>query len=189
MPPATGPRSKTDAVAGLREVDARRRILHRTENGGVGIRNRFEKGQAGGNDANAEEKGPEGSDLRRGDEPEAADRHHQQSGDDAAFVTELRRQPAGRQCHQEVAQIVRELHPGRLRQGQMQLLLKVLVHHIDHPVAESPKRKEEDQKHENEEDVAAIFQHEHAPLRREAWIERSRPMFRCVHKFLLDSSA
>ena len=62
------------------------RVLRRTEHGGVGIRDRFEKGQPRGDDADAEQKGPELRDVRRRNKPEAAHRDHEQAGDDAAFV-------------------------------------------------------------------------------------------------------
>ena len=96
-----------------------------------------------------------------GNKPEPTRRDHEQAGDDAAFVAELDREPARRDRHQEVAEIMRELHPGRLRQIQMQLFLKMLVHHVDHAVAESPKRKQQDEEEEGEDDVAPVFEHEH----------------------------
>ena len=67
-----------------------------------------------------------------------------------------------RQRHQEVAQIVRELHPGGLGQAQVQLLLEVLVHHVDHPVAEAPEGKQQDEEDECEEDIPAVVRDEHA---------------------------
>ena len=56
---------QADAVHGLREIDARRRVLRRTEHGGVRIRDRFEKGEAGGDDADAQQERPELRDVRR----------------------------------------------------------------------------------------------------------------------------
>src|ERR1039457_6915298 len=47
--------------------------------------------------------------------------------------------PAGSDIR-KLAEIVRELHPGGLGLAQAQLLLEVLVHHVDHPVAETPIR-------------------------------------------------
>ena len=58
------------------------------------------------------------------------------------FVPQLGRQPTGRHRHQEVAEVVCELHPGRLGLRQVQFVLKVLVHHVDHAVAESPEEKQ-----------------------------------------------
>ena len=46
--------------------------------------------------------------------------------------------PAGSDIR-KLAEIVRELHPGGLGLAQAQLLLEVLVHHVDHPVAETPQ--------------------------------------------------
>ena len=84
------------------------------------------------------------------------DRDHQQAGDDAALVAELRRQPARRQRHQEVTQIMRELHRGGLCQVQVQFLLEVLVHHVDHAVAEAPQGEQRGDEHEDAEEVAAF---------------------------------
>ena len=78
---------------------------------------------------------------------------------------------------------MRELHPGRLREIQMQLFLKVLVHHIDHPVAKSPERKEKDEKEKGEGDVAAVLEHEHAApggVRIHARGAGGGPRFGCV---------
>ena len=42
----------------------------------------------------------------------------------------------------QVTQIMGKLHPGRLTLAQAEEVLKVLVHHIDHPVAKGPQEKE-----------------------------------------------
>src|SRR5207237_2844034 len=44
---------QADAVDRLREIDPRRRVLRRTEYGGVRVRDRFEKGEARSDNANA----------------------------------------------------------------------------------------------------------------------------------------
>ena len=103
-----------NAVAELREVDAECRILRRPEHGRVGVGHRFQEGQSGGDEAHAEQKSPEGRDIGRGDEPKPAYRHYQQADDDAALVADLGRQPARRQRHQKIAEIVGKLHPCRL---------------------------------------------------------------------------
>ena len=153
-----------DAVARLGGVDARGGVAGRPEHRGVGIGHRFEERQAGGHDAHAEQKGPEGRDVGGGDKPKAAHRDQEQPGDDAALVAQARRQPARRQRHQEVAHPVRELHPGRLGQAQVQFLLEVLVHHVNHPVAEPPEEEERADEAEGEQDVPAVRQDEHALL-------------------------
>ena len=56
---------------------------------------------------------------------------------------------------------MRELHPRRLGQGQSQFFLKVLVHHVNHPVAESPKSKQQDEQNEGEEHVPPVIRDEH----------------------------
>jgi hypothetical protein len=122
----------------LGEVDAGCSVFSRPEHGRIRISNRFKEGEAGGNDANSEQERPELRDMCCRNKPEPADCHHQETGDDASFVTKLGREPSRRKGHEEVTQIMRELHPRGLRQGQMQLLLKMFVHHINHPVAKSP---------------------------------------------------
>ena len=103
--------------------------------------------------------------MRCGDKPEPARRHHEQTGDDATFVAEFDGEPARRDGHEEVAKIMRKLHPGRLRQVQMQLLLEVLVHDIDHAVAKPPEREQEHEQEKRERDVASVFDDEHAAAR------------------------
>ena len=103
-------------------------------------------------------------DMGGGDEPESAHRDNQQAGDDAALVTEFAGQPSRRHRHQEVAQIVRELHPGGLRFGEAQLLLEVLVHHVDHPVAESPEEKQGAHQDESECQVLPVLGYKKTPL-------------------------
>src|SRR5437764_5306631 len=56
---------------------------------------------------------------------------------------------------------MRELHPGRLREIKVQLFLKMFVHHVDHSVAKTPKREQEDKEEESESDVASVLDHEH----------------------------
>src|SRR4051812_21103835 len=107
------------------------------------------------------------------DEPKPTGRNHEQTDYDPAFVAELNRQPARGHCHEEVAQVMRELHPGGLRKAEMELLLKVLVHHVDHPVAKAPKSEEEDEEEEGEGDIAAAFEHKHSAPRG-LWIHPRR---------------
>ena len=44
----------------------------------------------------------------------------------------------------------------------MEHFLKVLIHHVDHPVAKSPQGKQQDEKEKGEEDVLAVVGDEHA---------------------------
>ena len=104
-----------------------------------------------------------GVDMRGGDEPEASGRHDQQSGDDAAFVSEFARQKAGRHRHQEVAEVVRELHPGGLGFAEAEFLLEVLVHDVDHAVAESPEEKQRAHQDEYERQVLPVVGYERGP--------------------------
>ena len=62
----------------------------------------------------------------------------------------------------------------------------MFVHHVDHPVAKSPEREQQDEGDEGEEDVPSIIQHEHAAFRRKARIERSRWRLGCAHDCDLD---
>jgi hypothetical protein len=44
----------------------------------------------------------------------------------------------------------------------VQFFLKVLVHHVNHPVAKSPKGKQENEPNKGEEDILAVIGDEHA---------------------------
>ena len=56
---------------------------------------------------------------------------------------------------------MRELHPGRLRQIQVQYFLEVLIHHVNHSVAESPQSKKQDEEAKGESDILSVFSDEH----------------------------
>src|ERR1022692_1897443 len=64
----------------------------------------------------------------------------------------------------KLAEIVRELHPGGLGLAQAQLLLEVLVHHVDHSVAYSPKEEQRTDQNEREHQVVPVFAYEEALL-------------------------
>jgi hypothetical protein len=51
-----------------------------------------------------------------------------------------------------------------LGQIQVQYFLKVLVHHVNHPIAESPKGKQQDEEEEGEQDILAVVSDKHAFL-------------------------
>src|SRR5438874_12991929 len=68
---------QADAVNRLREIDPRRRVLRRTEHGGVRVRDRFEKRETRRDDANAQQESPELRDVRCGNKPEPARRDHE----------------------------------------------------------------------------------------------------------------
>ena len=57
-----------------------------------------------------------------------------------------------------------KLNPCRLQFGQMQFILEVFIHHIDHAVANSPKQKERAHQHEREHQVFPIIGYEKAFL-------------------------
>ena len=159
-----GAEDPADAVHGLGQVDARRRVAGIAEDGRVGVRDRLEEGEPAAITHTPSRNAQKDAIAGGGDEPEAPDRHHQQAGDDAPLVAELRGQPTGGQRHQEVAEVVRELDPGRLRQGQLQLGLEVLVHHVDHPVAEAPQQEQRADESERGHHVPAVRRDEHALL-------------------------
>ena len=66
------PKHPADAVARLREIDAGGRVLPWTEHSRVWVGNGFKKGEAGRNQANPQQKGPKGRNMRRRDKPKAA---------------------------------------------------------------------------------------------------------------------
>ena len=163
-----------DAVAGLGQIDARGRVLFRPQHGRVGIGHRFQEGQPGGDGANpgqvADERGRRRKaagagqrvDVGGRQEPESPHRHHQQTGDDAPFVAEPAGQQAGGQRHQKVSQVMRELHPGGLRFAQAQFRLKMLVHHVNHAVANSPEEKQRADQGKGDDQVPAVIHFKHA---------------------------
>src|ERR1019366_5730463 len=71
--------------------------------------------------------------------------------------------PAGSDIR-KLAEIVRELHPGGLGLAQAQLLLEVLVHHVDHPVAETPQEKQRTNQNEGECQVPSVVRDEESFL-------------------------
>ena len=116
----------TDAVAGLRKIDAGGRVLLWPQHGRVGIGDRFQEGKPDGNGTNTNEVADESgvgrhaagfgqrTDMRGRKKPESAHRDHQETRDDAALVAEPVGQQAGRQRHEKISQVMRELHPGGL---------------------------------------------------------------------------
>ena len=136
------PEHPADAVAALRQVDAGRAGVGRAERRRVGVGDGFETGQTGRQDEKADQEGAEGADLGRGNEPEGANRNQRQADDDPALVAKAPGQHPGRNSHKEVPHVVRELHERRLCLGDVQRVLEVLVEHVDHAVAQSPKQKE-----------------------------------------------
>jgi hypothetical protein len=52
---------------------------------------------------------------------------------------------------------VRELDPGGLGEREVKLLLEMLVHHVDHPVAKPPKQKKGADKEEGDEKALAVL--------------------------------
>ena len=173
-PADDGAEDPSDAVGRLRQVDARGGISRIAQHGGVRIGDGFQEGQPSGDHADAQPGTPrtrcprhaplDTHDVRCRDEPEPAHRHHQQPGDDAALVAQLRPQPAGGHGHEKVAEVVGELHPGRLRLAQAQFVLEVLVHDVDHAVAEPPQEKQRRDEHEGEGDILPFVGDEQAAL-------------------------
>ena len=49
------------------------------------------------------------------------------------------------------------LHIRRLGQAQVQLFLEVFVHHVDHPIAESPKEKQRTDQDKREHHVVPVL--------------------------------
>jgi len=71
-----------DAVATLRQVDAGRPQFRWAQRRGIGIGDRLETGQPGGQNEKADQEGAEGADLGRGNEPEGADGNQREANDD-----------------------------------------------------------------------------------------------------------
>ena len=137
----------------------------------------------------ADERGSQGNaallrqrvDMGGWNEPEPAHRDNQQADDNPALIAKLGGQHTGRHRHEKVPQIVRKLHPRRLRLVQVEHLLEVLVHDVDHAVAHGPDEEQRADKNEREHEVVPVLAHEkawllcvhertiltHCPLRRE----------------------
>ena len=49
-----------------------------------------------------------------------------------------------------------KLNPGGLRKRQFQLVLKMLVHHIDHSIAEAPQEEKRADQNESVEVILAV---------------------------------
>jgi len=86
-PPDDRTQDPAHPVETLGDVDPHRGVFRIPQHGGVGIGDGFQKGQAHRDNADAQEKGPKGGDLRRGNEPEASDGDSQQTENDPALVT------------------------------------------------------------------------------------------------------
>jgi hypothetical protein len=56
-----------------------------------------------------------------------------------------------------------KLNPSRLGFRQMQKILKMLVHHIDHPVTQRPKKKEGAYQSKNSQMISSICPFEKPP--------------------------
>src|SRR6185437_11234220 len=112
-------------------------------------------------------------------EPKTAEGNEQEAENDAALVTEFARQEAGGQRHDGVAHVMGELHPGRLRLGQVQLVLKMFVHRVDHPVAKSPNEEKRGNQEKREGNGSSIRQFEQRFLLETLWGCR---LSNCRHK-------
>ena len=109
----------------------------------IRVRNRLQERQAGGDDADAEEERlQKAGDLQAGMNQKPPTATSSSPAMIATLVSQPGRQPARRDGHQEIAQIVRTA-PRPIATSLTQLLLEVLVHHVDHAVAESPQRNSE----------------------------------------------
>ena len=160
-PPDQWPQRPSEPVERLGKIDAGGCELLVSQNRGVGIGDRLQKSQPHRHDADAQEEGPELRDMRCRDEPEPAERHQQKTRDDSLPVAKFLRDPTGRKGDQEVAEIVCGLHPGRLRTREMEQILEMLVHGIDHGIAEGPQEKERGDQGEGAEVVVAVRGAEH----------------------------
>ena len=68
---------------------------------------------------------------------------------------------------------MRKLHPGGLSQGQVQFALEMLVHDVDHSVAESPKQEQGTDEGKGNHYIRPVRQDEHAFLRIVHFFHRS----------------
>ncbi len=156
-PANDGAQYPADAIAGLGEVNTGGGGFPGAQNGGAGVGHGFKEGQSHGEKADPEEKGPEGVDEGGGNKPKAAEGDDAEANEDAALVAEPARNPAGGERNEEVAEVMGKLDPGRLGASEVKLVLEVLVHDIDHAIAEAPEEEEGTDEDEGDEVVAAVL--------------------------------
>ena len=79
---------QADAVTGLGQIDPGCGKVRRPQTRRIGVGNRLQKGQPGGDHADAQQEGPERGNISRRNEPEPARRDDQKPGDDPALVSQ-----------------------------------------------------------------------------------------------------
>ena len=131
----------THAVERLRQVQTTRGRLARSQLCDIRIGCRLEEHESDADDEQREEKGTEGAGLGTGHEEQRADAEEQQSEDHAPAVAEAIDEEACRNGHQEVAEIGGHLDHRRLGDGDVHLVLEVLVEHIENGSGEAPEEE------------------------------------------------
>ena len=143
------------------KIDTRGGEFLITQNRRVGIGDRFEESEPHRYDADTKQEGPELGNVSGRDEPKATKRNKEKTDDDTSTVAELLGDPSCGKSDQEVAEVMRKLDPGRLGSRQVKQVLEVLVHGVDHGVAEGPEEKERGDEGEGAEVVLAVWGTEH----------------------------
>ena len=93
-------------------------------------------------------------------ESQRASGDQEEADDDAALVAETLGQKARRDRHQEVTDVVGELHEARLRFRDVQRVLEVLVQDVDHAVTEAPEQEQGSHQGEGDEQVLSVLRGE-----------------------------
>ena len=132
----------TKPIERLREIDALFARVGISQHRDVGIGRGFEKGQSTTNDEEGKEK--EGERHNRGsrDEEQCSKAIEEESCEHSGTIAPTTNHSPRRKSHQEITAIDHHLDEGRLGFGEVQLVLKKLVEHIEDAMGKSPKEEE-----------------------------------------------
>ena len=151
-----GGEKRAQSVERLREVQSAGGCLWCSKLRNVWIGRRFEERQSASDDEEADEEGIERADVRARYEEERTGSEEAETEDDAAAIAPAVDEQSGRYGHEEVAQIGCHLDERRLRDGDVQLVLEVLVENVEDGSCESPEEEECGNKHKRHHVADAV---------------------------------
>ena len=133
---------RAEAIERLREVEAARGCGRVAKLGDIRVGRRLEKHQSAPYDEERAQVGVERAGLGAGDEEQRADAKEHQAEDDAGAVAVAVDEPAGGNGHDEIAEVSGDLDERRLRHGNVERVLEVLVEHVENGAGEAPEEEE-----------------------------------------------
>ena len=144
-------------VERLRDGEASRRAVFRAEHGDVRIRRRFNDRQSGRqHEEREQERAKRLEHHARRDERERADGQNHEADENAFLIAHAADQFRRRKRHQQIRDEERRLDEARLRFGEREQVLEMLVQHVQHRVAKAPDEKEA-RHHEERKQVGIAF--------------------------------